>query len=246
MEGQSIYDLLRGKALTMLKEIDALDREVRVKASILTPEEAIGRPGRSDFPLLKGKERLVQANFIGAVGQAYTDSPSNYLGPVQEALQSGLQDNYERAIFIATLNAIARCCGLVSNTVHCKDNGPADCAERVVEFIRAEYGSRPKLAIVGFQPALVEKCVSAFPTRVLDLDEDNVFRMKFGVLIEDGRKSAGDVADWCDVALVTGTVIVNGTAGPWLDLDKPVVFYGTTISGAAALMGLKRFCPCST
>ena len=50
-----------------------------------------------------------------------------------------------------------------------------------------------------------------------------------------------DAIDWADLLLVTGTTIVNGTIEPFLT-DKPVLFYGTTIAGAAEMMGWKRFC----
>ena len=50
-------------------------------------------------------------------------------------------------------------------------------------------------------------------------------------------------SDWADLLLATGTTLVNGTLmGPWLG-NKPVIFYGTTIAGAAHLMGWERFCP---
>ena len=49
---------------------------------------------------------------------------------------------------------------------------------------------------------------------------------------------------WCDLLLVTGTTLVNGTLPIFLGA-KPIVFYGTTIAGAAYLMGWERFCASS-
>ena len=47
--------------------------------------------------------------------------------------------------------------------------------------------------------------------------------------------------------LVTGSSIVNGTIDGIKSLfetaGKPLVFFGNTISGAAALLGLDRLCP---
>ena len=49
--------------------------------------------------------------------------------------------------------------------------------------------------------------------------------------------------DWCDLALVMGTTVVNGTLEPILE---KAVFYGISIAGVAELLGLERFCPRST
>ena len=49
-----------------------MDREIEVRAKVLTPEEAIGHPESNDFPLQKGKERLMQAEFDTGIGQAFS------------------------------------------------------------------------------------------------------------------------------------------------------------------------------
>jgi hypothetical protein len=52
---------------------------------------------------------------------------------------------------------------------------------------------------------------------------------------------------WCDLALVTGTTVVNGTIGSILEVaGAKAVFYGISIAGIARLLGLERFCPRST
>ena len=77
--------------------------------------------------------------------------------------------------------------------------------------------------------------------RLIDLDPDNVGQIKRGVLVEGGDATQ-DALNWCDLLLVTGTTLANSTIDMFLT-DKPVLFYGTTISGGAALMGWDRFCP---
>ncbi|HHW43067.1 MAG TPA: hypothetical protein GXX25_04535, partial [Desulfotomaculum sp.] len=103
-----------------------------------------------------------------------------------------------------------------------------------------------RLGIVGLQPALVAACAPVFPLRVIDLDPDNIGREREGVLIEDGEQAATDLVEWAQVLLVTGSTLVNGTIQFWLAAQKPVIFYGNSIAGAAALLGLQRYCPCST
>ena len=83
-----------------------------------------------------------------------------------------------------------------------------------------------------------------FSVRVTDMDPDNVGQERAGVLIE-GVESTGEVLDWADVVLATGTTLANGTLDG-LPTAKPSVFYGVTISGAAALLGYERYCPCGT
>lgn len=83
------------------------------------------------------------------------------------------------------------------------------------------------------------------PQGVLGLDPENIGRERAGVMIEDGCGDTGAVRRWADVLLVTGSALANGTITGWLDAPSPVIFYGTTIAGAAALLGLPRFCPCS-
>ena len=76
--------------------------------------------------------------------------------------------------------------------------------------------------------------------RVIDLDKDNIGTEKFNTTIE-GPEKTDDAVDWADLLLVTGTTIANGTIEQFLN-RKPVLFYGTTIAGAAHLMGWDRFC----
>ena len=58
---------------------------------------------------------------------------------------------------------------------------------------------------------------------------------------------AEEALEWCDLALVTGTAVVNGTLEAILKVaGAKAVFYGISIAGVAELLGLERFCPRST
>ena len=80
--------------------------------------------------------------------------------------------------------------------------------------------------------------------RVLDLDPENIGNRKFQIIIE-GQDKTEDAIEWADLLLVTGTTLVNNTIGYFLE-KKPLIFYGTTIAGAAHLMNWDRFCASST
>jgi hypothetical protein len=58
-----------------------------------------------------------------------------------------------------------------------------------------------------------------------------------------GPENTGSNLKWCDIVLATGTTVVNNTIDLFIT-DKPVIFYGITISGTASLLGLKNFCAC--
>jgi hypothetical protein len=211
-----------------------------VSARTLSAMEAIGEPGRDDFPLLKGKEFMVEASFRDAKGQAFTDMPGNYRGSLSGVLSFDLSDNLRRAIFVASFNAVMRHKGRATQTVHCRDTEPALCAARLADYMKASH-ERPKVALVGYQPAMAEKLSKALPLRILDLDQENIGKEKFGITIEPPDKTA-DVLSWCSVVLATGSTAVNGTIGQFRD-RKRIIFYGVTAAGIASLFGWERYCP---
>ena len=109
---------------------------------------------------------------------------------------------------------------------------------------------RQRFGLIGLQPAILSAMAERFGTdsvKVVDLNPENIGTLKSGVLVWDGRRTLARLAFWCDVGLATGSSLVNGTIGEIRELfgdqGKPVVFFGNTISGAAALLGLDRICP---
>ncbi len=70
------YQKIKEKFCQLIKEDDVWSSQINVvNIRPLTPQEAIGNPERDDFPLLKGKEVMIQADFRGSRGQAFTDMP---------------------------------------------------------------------------------------------------------------------------------------------------------------------------
>lgn len=238
----SLYDTLQKRALGLCRDAGMPDGTVTVKARTLSTEEAIGNPEADDFPLQKGKERLIEARFGSGSGQAFTDRFGDFQGPLMKILAMPLHNNYRRAVFIATLNALLHHMGRISGTIHCRDREPADCAGQLAAHLKQHYGD-VRIGQVGFQPRMVEAIAGAFPVRLLDLDPENIGTRKFNVLVE-GPEAQENVIQWADVLLVTGSTVANGTIEHFLD-KKHVIFYGTTVAGAAHLMGWERFCACS-
>lgn len=239
----NIFDELTKKAAAIFRRNGLMEETVQVSARTLSAQEAIGNPEANDFPLQKGKERLMQANIGGALGQAFTDHFGNYEGTLEAILNTPLTNNFRRAVFAASINAALRRLDMIHGTVHCRDQGPGQCARAFADHVQNRYGT-VKISIIGFQPRMVETLAAGFPVRVLDMDEDNIGKDKFGVTVESPMDAKAAVA-WADLLLVTGTTLVNDTL-PDFFVDKPVVFYGTTIAGAAYLMGWTRFCDSSS
>lgn len=237
-------NILRKKFEELIKEHHFEPMRVNVRAFPLGVKDAIGCPQERDYPLVRGKEHLMEASFEGARGQAYTDLCGPFEGTLAQVLDLPLENNYERAVLISTLNAVLRHLGLVRNTVHCKDDGPRRCSLELVEFISRRWGT-PKVALIGLQPRMAEALSERFPLRIADMDPENLGR-RFGEATVESPEGEEEILKWCDIAVVTGTVLTNGTLDPILGFGEKVIFYGVTVAGAAHLMGWPRFCPLST
>ena len=233
------YDIIKKELAKIIKENGLASEEVVIQATPLSPEEAIGNPEDRDFPLIVGKERLMQAEFKGYLGQAFTDMYGNFRGRLSDILSIDLTNNFHRALFISSLNAVMRYLGLITKTIHCKNNEPRQCSHELVKYIERNY-SHPKIAFVGFQPRMVEALSKRFELKVTDMDQANIGSGKFGIIIHSHEKTQEHL-EWCDIALVTGTTIVNNTIDQFR-ISKPVVYYGITISGVAKLLGLNHYC----
>jgi len=235
----AIFGELKTRIRPILDANQLLEQKVRIRARALSTEEAIGNPEANDFPLQKGRERLMQAEFNGALGQAYTDRFGDYEGTMSEILDMPLINNFRRAIFVAAVNAALRYLGKVDATIHCRDTGPALCGKQLAPFIKERYG-QPKVALIGFQPRMAENLAARFSLRIVDMDSENIGTRPNSTEIESPDRTES-VIDWADLLCVTGTTLVNDTIEQFL-VAKPTIFYGTTIAGAASLMDWQRFC----
>ena len=224
------------------------DAEIRVVVKTLTPEEAIGIPGRRDFPIVLGKERVIEVEFAGARAHAFTDSPKEFIGRLIDVVNLPLDSNSNRAIFVGVLNAVLRYLGMIEKTLHCRDEEPEQCAVEIAAFLKCKYHNAT-VGLVGFNPAIAESLAKAFGAanvKITDLNPDNVGKSKYGVEIWDGRTRTEDLVKTSDVVLLTGTTLVNGTFDAlWGEIrrhGKEYLVYGVTAAGIAALMGLNRIC----
>ncbi len=238
-----MYDLIKKKFADIVKENNLGEEDVSIFSKALTPTEAIGNPEDKDYPIQKGKERMMQAEFKGTCGQSFTNMFGGYEGPIFRIMDVPLDNNFSRSIFIATVNAVMRHLQIIDKTEHCKDKGPKNCSLELVRFIKEKYDD-PKIALVGLQPRMLEALTEEFDVKVSDLDEDNIGQEKYGIIIDSPEQTEANL-NWCDIALVTGTTLVNDTIDAF-NIEKPTIFFGVSIAGPAHLLGLTHFCPYST
>ena len=239
-----VLDGLKERFRGLIEREGLMVEAITIKAFPLTPEEAIGNPEERDYPLVRGRERLMEATFKGAKGQAYTDLFGDYEGSLRDVLELPLRNNFQRAVLISTTNAVLRHLGEIGGTVHCKDEDPRRCAGELVRYIEERWG-HPKVALIGLQPRMAEALSGAFALRIADMDPENLGRT-FGDAAVEPAEREEELLRWCDLAVVTGTVLTNDTVDALLITQKPLLFYGVTAAGAAHLMGWERFCPLSS
>jgi uncharacterized protein (DUF4213/DUF364 family) len=246
MTQKALMETLKQKFQLLVDDNHLAMEEVHISSKSLTPEEAIGITGRKDFPILTGKEVMLQAEYQGAKGQAFTDAPSVFQGSLREILDLDLSKSlYNRGLFIATMNAVMAKLGMIDHTVHCRTEEPENCAKEIYQMFQEKYLNR-KIALVGYQPSMLEALSKDFTVRVLDLNPQNVGQIRYGVKVEHGINDYEEVVlDWADVVFCTGSTLCNGTIVNFLNLEKEVVFFGITVAGAAKLLNLPRICPCS-
>jgi hypothetical protein len=248
-EPMSTLEAVRAQLAGIVADTDLPDVGVAVAVSTLTPEQAIGHPTRRDFPIVEGKELLVEATVNGARGHAFTDSPRDFAGTLRDVLALPLTSNQNRAIFVATLNATLRSLGMIDASLHCRDDDPEKCAKELAAHVRQKWGDGT-VGLIGLNPAIAEALVDAFGpanVRITDLNRKNVGADRFGVTIWDGRTRTEDLIRESRVLVVTGTTLVNGTFDGIRECvqrhGKEYVLYGVTAAGVCALMDWDRLCP---
>jgi hypothetical protein len=215
------------------------NEHVSVFARPLSAKEAIGNPIHDDYPLLKGKERMMQATFQNTYGQAYSDQTGNFSGSLSQVIGLPMDSNFHRALLVATANAVLRKLGMITKSCHCRDEDPITCASYLCDSL-LPYAPR-RIGMIGMQPRLLETLACNFEVRVCDRDPDKIGTVQAGVLVEDSGAHK-EIKGWADLLFATGTTLVNNTIDLYVG-EVSVVFYGVTISGAARLLNLNHFCP---
>jgi len=244
-----VLEEARQKFFAVVKDHGLQSEEVEVTIGTLSAEQAIGSPSRQDFALLEGREVMIEAQFKGSFGQAFTEHPQGFKGSLSQVQDLSLATASNRAIFISTLNAVSAHLDMVTGVRHCRDGEPERCGSQVALCLQQSFGNI-EVGLIGFQPAIMENLIERFGVHNVqcsDLNPRNIGSHKFGVEIKDGRIKNLDVIRWCNLLLVTSSAIINNTfdalRNETLSQGKPVIMYGVSGAGVSALLGLDRVCP---
>jgi len=248
LESISILEQARQKLNHIARDKYLMQEPIRVAIKPLSPRQAIGTPIRQDFPLLTGREIIVEAEFRRSYGQAFTDQPRIFDGSLQDVMQLILTEAGNRAIFLSTLNAVTSNLEIADRVRHCHDEEPENCAREITQELAKRFG-KIRIGMVGYQPAILENLCSVFGPkhiRCTDLNPTNIGSLKFGAEIWDGAIHTSRLISWCDLALVTSSSLANGTFDDIyqesLFKEKKFIIFGITGAGISALMGLERLC----
>lgn len=213
-----------------------LNEPLRIECSALTAEEAIGTPREQDYPIQHGREIMLQAVFRGSAGQAFSRETVQRTFTLRDVLGLPLESDWQRAVLVASANAVFADAGLVDRTTHCKNQGPADCSRCLHEITRNE-----KVALFGLQPRFLEQLKQLGEVRCVDIDPNLIGTSPSGVLIEPAEKTE-ELIEWADHILVTGSAVVNDTFDRFINIRKPLHVFGITGAAAAQGLGLQRYC----
>lgn len=235
----NIYERLKEALRDQISIHNLAGKQIHVNCRALSAREAIGSPEHDDYPIIKGKEAMVEADFCGAKGQAFSDDFENTTLDIEQLLTLDLDSSRSRATFVSALNAVYRHLDLSGKTVHCRDQEPVECAAHLSDII----ASGKKVVLVGHQPRFLEALAARNQVRAVDMDADNIGKTFSGVTIEP-PENTDDAIGWADLIFATGSTLVNGTITGLLDRDTPVIFYGVTISAAARILNLDAYCHC--
>jgi len=69
--------------------------------------------------------------------------------------------------------------------------------DHLKDYIKGRF-NQPRIAFIGLQPAMIAALKHNFKIRVVDLDADNIGKIKAGVLIESVSKTK-EILSWGDI-----------------------------------------------
>ena len=209
------------------------------------PPEWFKLPSK-EYAIARGDEVIMECEFMGCKAHVFTPSPYTGSITLSEVLNLNLSTISERSIFYGSLNALMRYLGLIDRTVHCRGSDPVKCAEELVNTILGRYGDVPVL-LVGYQPAMAKALAKLSQVYITDMSDTNVGRKVSNFQVLDHAKNL-ELMELVDVALVTGSTVVNSTLWPIYEKaaesGTKLILYGVTGAGVAKILNIERFCLC--
>ncbi len=235
-----LYDQIieRFCALPGVKEV--LEETITIKADT-EPEATLMPEGDVPSPASRPEYR-VTAEYKGAKGEAYTETPADFEGMIHDAVALSLGKDAIDARSVAAINAVMNHFGLCAGTFSDEPEAHQAYAEKICAEVIEKYGKN-NIALIGYDGYIVKKFMDeGMVFWTLDRNPDNVTKDRFHhVIVNSGRYNREACFAWAKLLIVTGSTLCNGTILPYLESGADVKFYGITFAGVAKLLDLPWF-----
>lgn len=187
-------------------------------------------------------EYRVEASFRGSIGEAYTETPADFEGTLQEVLDIPPSDKGIDARTLAAINAVMNHLGLCAGTFPATFDERRLYTDALYAYVTENYG-RSNIVLVGYDGYIVKKFSGKeVDFWTMDRDPDNISQDRFKHVVVNSAKFNREACfAWGKLFIVTGSTLTNGTIVQYLDKGKDLLFYGITIGGAATLLDLPWF-----
>ena len=237
-----LYEQIVSSFLKVPGVTELLDEPVSVSAdpepevTLLPPGESPGQANRPEY--------RVTAAFRDTNGEAYTESPQAFEGTLQQVLDLPVTQHGICAASLAAINAVMSYLNLSPGTFPEEEQAHVQYADELYQYVSGHYG-KDHIVLIGYDGYIVKKFVEeGMDFWTLDRNPDHITKNRFEhVIVNSARHNRESCYAWGRLIILTGSSLCNGTAVQFLDHQIPVLLYGITCAGAAALLGLEWFPP---
>ena len=235
---QEIYDQIITNFRALPGVTELLDEIVDVRGNY-QPEKTLMPEG--DVPSeVNRPEYATIADFKGAKGEAYSETPAEFYGTLEELLAYPLAGRGIDARVLAGINAVMKYLGLLDNAVYSEDpEARKKYADQIFAEVTEKYG-RDHIVLVGYDGYIVKRFMEEpLDFWTMDRNPDNITKDRFfHVIVNSGKPNRDSCFAWAKILIVTGSTLCNGTILPYLECENDVKFYGATFAGASQLLNL--------
>ena len=207
------------------------------------PEVQLLPEGESPHPYIDKPEYRVIADYEGAKGEAYTETPFEFEGTLREAVEIKPTEAGIDARVIAAINAALCSWDFLPGTFPDDPEIHHKYAADLYNYVTRNMGYRSNVVLIGYDGYIVKKFVEGgMDFWTLDRNPSNISQNRFEHVVVNGAKLNREACyEWGQLFLLTGSTMTNGTVTHFLDREIKTLFYGITAAGPARLLGLHWF-----
>lgn len=237
---------LYGQILSAFNQLDGAKELLQEKVSVTAsaePEKTL-RPKDDPPSTVARPEYAVTATLCGVKGEAYTETPEDFEGTLQQALDIGPGEKGISVVTIAALNAAVSYLKKTPGTFPEGEEAHTRYADALCKYVTEHYGTN-NIVLVGYDGYLVKRFMDeGLDFWTMDRDPDHIAQDRFHhVVVNNAKRNRESSFVWGKYFIVTGSTLCNGTILHYLNSGKELLFYGITCQGTATLLNLPWFSP---